>query len=194
MTGLVLGSASPRRAELLAQLGVAFTQCPAAIDETPAAGEIPASYVQRMAVEKAAALRAAGVEGVLLTADTTVVVDNESLGKPADRDGARAMLARLSGRSHDVYTAVCVNSALGNNHVLVSTHVEFMTLTPQLIDAYLATREPWDKAGAYALQGLGGSFVRRIDGSVSNVIGLPLVETRELLAGIGFDVSLASSP
>lgn len=193
MTSLVLGSASPRRAELLTQLGLTFTQHSADIDETPVAGEAPTSYVQRMAVEKAAALRAAGIEGVLLTADTTVVLDNESLGKPEGHEDARSMLARLSGRSHDVYTAVCVNNALGNRTVVVSTHVELMTLTADLIDAYLATEEPWDKAGAYALQGLAGGFVRRVDGSVTNVIGLPLVETRELLAGIGFDVSLAVS-
>jgi septum formation protein len=183
---LVLGSASPRRAELLARLGLAFTQASADIDETPRAGEDPRAYVARMAREKAAALRGTGMRDLLLTADTTVVIDGESLGKPVDGSDARAMLRRLSGRRHAVWTAICCSTPDRREERSVATEVEFMTLSEALIDAYLATPEPWDKAGAYALQGLAGSFVRSIRGSVSNVIGLPLVETREILAA--FDV------
>ena len=185
---LILGSASPRRADLLAQLDISFTVLAADIDETPIPGEAAVDYVQRMAREKAAALsarRSPRCGDVLLTADTTVVLDGESFGKPRDAQDARQMLESLSGRRHDVYTALCVCQGAQSEGRLVHTAVEFTALTPALINAYLATDEPWDKAGAYALQGRGGSFVRRIDGSVTNVIGLPLVETRELLALFG---------
>jgi len=189
---LVLGSASPRRAELLAQLGLSFGQASADIDETPRAGEDPRAYVARMALEKAAALRGSGLRDLLLTADTTVVIDGESLGKPVDADAARAMLRRLSGRRHAVWTAICCSTPQRREERSVATEVEFMTLSEALIDAYLETREPWDKAGAYALQGLAGSFVRSISGSVSNVIGLPLVETRETLALFDLRAGVAS--
>ncbi len=194
MPSLVLGSASPRRAELLAQLGVDFEQRAAHIDEAPREAEEPMHYVMRMAREKAAALREAGVADALLTADTTVIVDGRSLGKPADPAEGRAMLQRLSGRVHEVCTAFCCTTNTGQREGRAVTRVEFMPLDEELIDAYLATDEPWDKAGAYALQGLAGSFVRRIEGSVSNVIGLPLVETREALGALGLHVGLAASP
>ncbi|MFK8043635.1 Maf family protein [Congregibacter sp.] len=177
---LVLGSASPRRAELLRQLGANFTIQSADIDETPGNGEPARDYVQRMAREKSEALEL-GNDTVLLTADTTVVLDNKSLGKPADFADAQTMLEALSGRSHEVYTAVCARQDSQCETVLVRTLVEFGELPDRLIKDYLATDEPWDKAGSYAIQGKGGSFVRRIDGSVSNVIGLPMLETRELL-------------
>jgi septum formation protein len=197
MTALVLGSASPRRAELLAQLGLPFEQRSADIDETPGPSEAPLSYVVRMAREKAAALREQGVAGRLLTADTTVIVDGRSLGKPADRVEGRAMLRSLSGRRHEVCTAVCCAASDGSSASLwecsVLTGVEFMPLSDALIDAYLDGDEPWDKAGAYAIQGIAGSFVRRIEGSVSNVIGLPLVETRELLSAAGLHPGVAAS-
>ena len=180
---LVLGSASPRRARLLAQLGVTFTQRGADIDETPATGEAPRTYVQRIAREKARALQ--GSAPLLLTADTTVIAQGQCLGKPEDRAQARDMLERLSASEHEVCTAVCLLADSTLSELLVCTRVEFITLTGRLIEAYLDTAEPWDKAGAYAIQGLAGSFVRRIEGSVSNVIGLPLAETRELLEGGG---------
>lgn len=192
LPALVLGSASPRRADLLAQLGLDFRLAAADIDETPQLGEAPRDYVQRMAREKADALTEPG-SSLLLTADTTVVLDDASLGKPADVAQARQMLWGLSDRSHEVYTAVCARQGLRSETVLVRTLVEFAPLTQALIDAYLSTDEPWDKAGAYAIQGLAGSFVRRIDGSVSNVIGLPLVETRELLARFGLVAGLQGS-
>ncbi|WP_439105733.1 Maf family protein [Congregibacter sp.] len=188
---VVLGSASPRRADLLAQLGVSFIVRSADIDETPSPGEAPRGYVQRMAQQKAAAL-AGDAKSILLTADTTVVLDDRSLGKPRDATDARLMLEALSGRTHDVFTAVCACLGSRSETVLIQTAVEFTSLTARLIDQYLATDEPWDKAGAYAIQGLAGSFVRRIDGSVSNVIGLPLVETRELLLRFGLEPVLRS--
>lgn len=189
---LVLGSASPRRAELLAQLGLSFTVVGADIDETPQPGEAPRDYVLRMAQEKADAL-AEPASVLLLTADTTVVLDDVSLGKPRDSADARHMLQALSNRCHEVYTAICLRRGSRSETALVRTVVEFTTLPPALIDAYLSTEEPWDKAGAYAIQGLAGSFVRGINGSVSNVIGLPLVETRELLAHFGIQAGLGGA-
>ncbi|MEO1080589.1 MAG: Maf family protein [Pseudomonadota bacterium] len=194
MTALVLGSASPRRAELLAQLGIDFEQRAAHIDESPRDVEAPMDYVLRMAREKAAALREAGVENTLLTADTTVIADGRSLGKPVDLAEGRAMLRRLSGRVHEVCTAFCCSTAADQREGRAITRVEFMPLEDELIEAYLATAEPWDKAGAYALQGLAGSFVRRVEGSVSNVIGLPLVEIRAQLTDLGLNVGLAAQP
>lgn len=191
MVSLVLGSASPRRAELLAQLGVPFEIRSADIDETPAPGENAEDYVLRMAEEKSLALAPDLIGRLLLTADTTVVLDGESLGKPRDRDHAHTMLASLSGRDHQVSTAVVVRRDDAHAHVVVDTAVTFTTLSTELIDAYLDTDEPWDKAGAYAIQGLAGSFVAAISGSVSNVVGLPLVETRELLSKFGIQALIS---
>lgn len=180
---LILASASPRRGELLEQLGVVFTCVPADIDETPATAEKPADYVQRMAWEKAHAVATASDmrNCVVLAADTTVVIDEDVLGKPVDHFDGLGILARLSGRSHSVLTAICVLDEDGKNEDLVETRVEFARLTREMCEAYLATDEPWDKAGAYAIQGLGGAFVRSISGSYSNVVGLPLHETWCLL-------------
>jgi septum formation protein len=181
---LVLASQSPRRRELLAQLGLPFAVRPAHIDETPRPGEAPPAYVARTAREKAAAVQDL-CGGAVLAADTSVVVDREILGKPADRGDARAMLRRLSGRGHSVLTAVCLHTPDVVSELLVETEVLFATLTAQHIERYLATDEPWDKAGAYAIQGAGGVFVRAIRGSYSNVVGLPLCETLELLNAAG---------
>lgn len=192
---LLLGSASPRRAALLAQLGVRFTVACADIDESSRVGEPPLAYVERMAREKAETLVARGAldtSDVLLTADTAVIVDELSLGKPADAAAARAMLQQLSGRRHLVCTAVCAADSASLAMVCVNTLVEFVVLDDLLLDAYLRSDEPWDKAGAYAIQGLGGSLVRRVEGSISNVIGLPLAETRELLGAFGVYATIAS--
>jgi septum formation protein len=190
MPDLVLASQSPRRAALLEQLGVSFTVQPAHIDESLRRGEVPRHYVERMAQEKAAAIAGARTLPVL-GADTTVVLDGESLGKPGDGDAARAMLGRLSGRRHQVLSAVCVCSD-GVQHTLsVATAVEFCELSPELIAAYIASGEPWDKAGGYAIQGIGGALVRAIEGSYSSVVGLPLAETRELLQRIGVRTALS---
>ena len=187
---LILGSASPRRSELLKQLGATFEVRAADIDETPGDGEDPRSYVQRMAREKAEALPREEGE-ILLTADTTVILDDRSLGKPECADHAREMLHALSARDHSVCTAVAVLDEEGQGSVSVETVVTFIELTDTMINQYLETDEPWDKAGAYGIQGLAGSFVRRVQGSVSNVIGLPQAETRELLAARGMRLGVS---
>ena len=180
---LVLASASPRRSQLLQLLGVAFECHPADIDETPLRGEKAADYVQRMACEKARAVaQRLNDARPVLAADTTVVLDDDILGKPADYADGLAMLARLSGREHRVMTALCLVFEGAEESCLVTTEVTFVALDLATCKAYLATDEPWDKAGGYGIQGLGGALVRSIHGSYSNVVGLPLAETRELLA------------
>ncbi len=197
MTGdcLILASASPRRRELLSQLGVSYLCEPADIDETTLAGETPEDYVRRMARGKAAAVAARypAPQYAVLAADTTVVVEGDVLGKPRDHFHGLAMLARLSGRQHSVLTAVCLHSAYGQHCELVETRVEFVQLNREICEAYLATKEPWDKAGGYGIQGLGGAFVRSIHGSYSNVVGLPLCETWQLLASNGIATALGSA-
>jgi len=182
---LVLASQSPRRRELLALLGIAPAVRPAHTDEAVRPGETPEGYVRRVAAEKAAA-----VPGELvLAADTAVVLGHEVLGKPRDGQDAGRMLRALSGRVHRVLTGVCLRQAGPApevRHRLVSTEVAFAPLSASQIDWYLATGEPLDKAGAYALQGAGGLFVREVRGSVSNVVGLPLHETAELLRAAGW--------
>lgn len=204
---LILASQSPRRAELLRQLGVEFTVRPAHLDETQRVHEPPEKYVQRMALEKAGAVAAALTkdriadcgdiaEYCVLGADTTVIVDGHSLGKPADAADAKAMLTRLGGRAHSVVTAICLIGSAGRRVCCVETVVEFCELSSSTLDAYIHSGEPFDKAGAYAIQGLAGAFVMRIEGSYSNVVGLPLLETRGLLeeAGVatGLDRELAA--
>ncbi len=183
---LVLASQSPRRRELLAQLGVALEVRPADADESVLPGEPPHEYVLRVAREKARAV--AGP--VVLAADTAVVLGREVLGKPRDAEDARRMLRALSATSHEVLTAVCVRRtqpALAVElDVVVTTRVRFARLGDAEIDWYVSTGEPLDKAGAYAIQGAGGAFVLGVEGSVSNVVGLPLAETAELLARAGF--------
>jgi len=195
LTELVLASASPRRRELLGQLGVEFICDPADIAETRKPGETPSAYVQRMAREKAALVycRHQGTRRVVLGADTVVVLDDEVLGKPRDHFDGLAMLAMLSGRRHTVLTAVCLQHQDGADCELVETSVEFIRLTRALCEAYLATDEPWDKAGAYAIQGLAGAFVRSIRGSYSNVVGLPLCETWQLLGARGIRTRLVAA-
>jgi len=193
-TRLILASASPRRRDLLDQLGVRYTVDPAHIDEAPAPGESPVDYVKRMAREKARMVAGSRLPpGVaVLAADTTVVLGDAILGKPRDRADALGMLARLSGRTHRVMTAVCLHWSGGENASLVETEVEFITLSRDICEAYLATGEPWGKAGAYAIQGCGGAFVRAIHGSYSNVVGLPLGETWQLLRACGIGTLLDS--
>ncbi|QYK13331.1 Maf-like protein [Shewanella rhizosphaerae] len=191
MMQLVLASSSPRRRELLAQVGLgdsefAFEALSADIDESHRAGESADEFVVRLAIEKAqAGLALWGQAGaVVLGSDTIVVLDGEILGKPKDEQDARQMLSALSGKRHSVMTAVAVTDGERTLSRLVETKVQFCGLTEQAILAYIATGEPMDKAGAYGIQGLGGCFVEAIDGSYSAVVGLPLVETRALLAEI----------
>ncbi len=179
---LLLASASPRRRELLTQIGVCFEQRLAAVGEARGCGEDVGDYVRRVALDKARAVRAAGGFGALpvLGADTAVAVDDRVFGKPADRADGLAMLRALSGRCHRVLSAVAL---VGEREAsLVSeTRVWFRPLEDNELDAYWATGEPRDKAGAYAIQGRGAVFVERIDGSYSGVMGLPLFETAQLL-------------
>ncbi len=193
---LVLASASPRRRELLDQIGVTYLCEPSDIDETPLPGEGPADYVQRMAREKALAVadRYPSPQYAVLAADTTVMIDEDVLGKPRDHFDGLAMLARLSGRRHSVMTAVCLHHGGGLSARLVETSVEFVQLTRQLCESYLATDEPWDKAGGYAIQGLGGVFVKSIQGSYSNVVGLPLSTTWQMLTEQGIPTALDADP
>lgn len=179
----VLASRSPRRVQLLREAGYRFETAPADVVEVPAAGESPLDYARRLALAKARA--AATGTGPTLGADTDVSLDGRILGKPRDAEDAVAMLLALSGRSHQVISAVALVDG-GRAEVLATvTEVEFVALDRAQALAYWATGEPADKAGAYAIQGLAARFVRAVRGSVSGVIGLPLAESCELLAGFG---------
>ena len=184
---IVLASASPRRHELLSQIGVSFTVRAPHIDETPMECEPAVAYVCRLASAKAAAVPAASDE-LIIAADTTVEIDATILGKPRDESDAASMLRRLSGRTHRVHTGVAV-SCEGQPHVDVcTTMVTFVALDEAMIQWYLATGEPFGKAGSYAIQGAGAALVARVDGSVSNVIGLPLHLAIDLARGSGVDL------
>ena len=179
-----LASTSPRRRELLAQIGVRHDVVPVVVDETPRPAEAPAEYVLRLALAKARAGHALRGDRPVLGADTAVVVDDRILGKPLDRDDALGMLARLAGREHRVLTAVAVVGEREETRLSVS-HVRFRPIDAAEAAAYWATGEPADKAGGYAVQGLGAIFVESIAGSYSGVMGLPLFETGELLRRAG---------
>lgn len=183
-----LASASPRRRELLCQIGVPFDVVTVATDETRHRNESARTYVARVAVEKARAVRTITQHRPLpvLAADTAVVVGERVLGKPRDRSDALAMLAQLSDRTHEVLTAVAL---LGESEqtALCSSRVTFGPISPEHALAYWQSGEPADKAGAYGIQGLGALFVRWLEGSYSGVMGLPLYETAALLAGEGID-------
>ena len=180
---LWLASRSPRRAELLRTLGVAFAPLDVEVDESLQAGESASAYVARLARAKAAAGQLlANPLAAVLAADTTVVCETQILGKPADRAEGLAMLGLLAGRWHEVFTGVVVATPGGALHAAtVCTRVCFRALSDAEIAAYWASGEPADKAGGYGIQGLGGALVERIDGSYSNVVGLPLAETLALL-------------
>lgn len=205
---LILASASPRRVELLTAAGFVFDTLAVDIDETPLGGEPPDRYVRRLAAEKSArALQqvgagagadlhvgtenvrpatasAAGVP-IVLGADTTVVVDGAILAKPVDDDDARAMLRRLSGRTHQVLTGISLRQDAYEVGRVESTDVQFAPLTAEAIEWYVGTGEGRDKAGAYAIQGYASRFIPRIVGSYSNVVGLPVAAVRELLEEFG---------
>lgn len=185
---LILASQSPRRAELLRKAGIRFEVRPADVDERVRPGEETVAYVKRLAREKALAVLATAPEGaVVLGADTTVAVDGENLGKPVDAGDARQMLERLSGRRHQVTTGVCLarRNAAGSAVSRVEaevTEVEFAAMSAEEIADYVATGEPMDKAGAYAIQGGASRWIRRIEGCYSNVVGLPVERVRAMLA------------
>jgi septum formation protein len=177
---VVLASGSPRRLELLRQMGVEPSVVPADIDETPLDGEAPVAYVRRLAIEKAAAVAAADAT-MVIAADTTVDLDGRILAKPVDADDAARMLRALSARTHRVHTGVAVRWGGETLADVVTTLVTFAPITDSLLAWYVGTGEPLDKAGAYALQGAGGVLVERVAGSVSNVVGLPLVALAALV-------------
>jgi septum formation protein len=186
MAVLYLASGSPRRRELLTQIGVPFATLSAPIDETASPDEAPLAYVERLARGKAAAgLAALAGDAVVLGADTAVVLDGRILGKPRDREDALDMLRALSGREHHVLTAVAVSDRRRCECRVVTSSVRFRTLDDAQLQAYWDTGEPCDKAGGYGIQGLGAVFVERLVGSYSAVVGLPLCETAELLARFG---------
>jgi septum formation protein len=194
---VILASASPRRTELLQQIGVPHRVVPAQIDERRAAGEPIEDCVRRLASNKALEVQVAlaavagaatAVEFAVLGADTAVVIDDDLLGKPRDRADALAMLARLSGRWHQVLSAVALASANGMQCSLSRSEVRFRALGARECALYWDSGEPCDKAGAYAIQGLGAAFIQELRGSYSGVVGLPLFETARLLAEAGVPV------
>ncbi|MBI3697270.1 MAG: septum formation inhibitor Maf [Acidobacteria bacterium] len=170
---LILASASPRRREILRRAGIPFLARPSRVDETPLPGETPAAHVRRLARAKAQAARRRPGEWVL-GADTVVVIGNRILGKPRNSREAARMLRSLSGRMHRVLTGLCLLTPHRSHSAVVETKVWFRPLSPTEVARYLASGEPLDKAGAYAIQGLASKFIRRIDGDYSNVVGLPL--------------------
>ena len=195
MTHLVLASRSPRRAEILTQLGVAFIVDAANLDESPVVGESPREHVLRLATAKCLSVAARhGADAVVLGADTTVDVDGEIFGTPRDIDDARQMLLRLAGRTHQVHTAVCVTGHEPGHQpgeqtsyqaVLDSATVTMTPIAADALEQYLLTGESLDKAGAYAVQGQAGVFVAQVSGDLSTVIGLPIPLVQQLLRPFG---------
>jgi septum formation protein len=187
MALIVLASASPRRAELLASAGVEFITVPSRVAEERLPAESPEDFVRRLARAKVRDVAAGRTAGVVVGADTEVVLDGEVLGKPCDDADARGMLGRLAGRTHDVITGYEVyDAAAGRREAgVVRTRVEFASVSRAEIEAYVATGEPRGKAGAYAIQGRAAGMIRRIEGSYTSVVGLPLREVLEALARMG---------
>ncbi|MBI1732587.1 MAG: septum formation inhibitor Maf [Gammaproteobacteria bacterium] len=186
---LYLASQSPRRRRLLHQLGVRFDCLDAAVDETPRTGETARELVARLALAKACAGRAKALQPLpVLGADTEVVLDGEVLGKPGDAAGAALMLARLSGRGHDVMSAVALVTADAESVLISASRVRFRRLARTEIDRYCRSGEPLGKAGAYAIQGLAAAFIEHLEGSYSGVVGLPLFETAQLLHRAGIAI------
>lgn len=185
---LILASASPRRRELLAQAGYAFTVEAADVDESERPGESPSDYVRRLAEEKAQAIFARHTNAqnsdsplIVLGADTTVVCEGQILAKPADAADARRMLERLSGRTHQVLTGIAAVTRAGTASAVESTDVTFSQIPAAELEIYCATSEPLDKAGAYGIQGYAARWIPRIDGDYFNVMGLPIARTVRLL-------------
>jgi septum formation protein len=192
---IYLASASPRRRELLQQIGVSFRLVGTELDETPRPSEAPSAYVARVAAAKADAgwlSRSAAIAPVL-AADTAVVLDGAILGKPRDQHDAEHMLLQLSGRTHEVMTAVAVRSSAGIQIKVSHSWVTFRILDAAEVRAYWDTGEPRDKAGAYAIQGFAAIFIEDLRGSYSGVMGLPLFETAELLKPLGFRLGLCAA-
>jgi septum formation protein len=189
MTRVVLASASPRRLELLLPLGLDLVVRPADIDEAVLPDEDPVTYVRRLSIEKAAVVAAdSGDDDLIIAADTTVDVDGRILGKPTDAADAAEMIRSLSARTHRVHTGVTVRFGSAAATAVESTSVIFTAVSDAALQWYVGTGEPFDKAGAYAIQGAGGVFVASVDGSVSNVVGLPLAVVVQLASELGIDL------
>ncbi|MBH0202138.1 MAG: septum formation protein Maf [Nitrospira sp.] len=187
---LVLASSSPRRQELLALLGLSFAVCPSEFHEHPTVGLSPIEQVRRFACEKATSVARARPQVLVLGSDTVIDLDGQLLGKPVDLADARAMLTRLAGRSHQVHTAValCDPARQIESVEVATTEVRMKVDFQQVYERYLASEESLDKAGAYAIQGLGGDLVERITGDYTTVVGLPLKLVAQLLQSVGYPV------
>ncbi len=181
MAHLILASSSPRRRELLQQLGLEFDIYSPDIDESVLAGESVSAYVERLARAKADAVAERYPDAIIIAADTSLGVDDEILGKPESKQHAFEMWEKISGRKHDVWSGVCVRTKSEKYSIVVRTQVEFQSLSTQDMESYWATGEPVGKAGAYAIQGIAARYIPAIQGSYSNVVGLPLHETVQLL-------------
>jgi septum formation protein len=194
---IVLASSSPRRAEILRNAAIPFETLADVIDESRLPGELRADFLRRLALAKArgaaSVQRDPGEDCLFVGADTVVVVGDEILGKPESPDDARRMLRLLSGTTHEVHTGLAVIRRPGTTEAVVEemTRVTFTTLSDNEIDAYIATGEPFDKAGAYGIQGIGGRYVTRIEGCYFNVMGLPLARLWSLLREFGWKESAA---
>lgn len=190
---IYLASRSPRRAELLQQIGVEFIVLPSDIDETPLLDEQSSAYVLRLAAQKAKTcyehlISQSATNYPVLAADTSVSIDGKILGKPHDDDESFQMLSLMSGRCHEVHTGIALATGEGVQVAISTTIVEMAKLNDETILAYIATGEPRDKAGAYGIQGLAGALIKRIEGSYSGVMGLPIFETTQLLAQAGIHI------
>jgi septum formation protein len=186
---LILASASPRRAEILRDAGIPFAILSSAVDETPFPEETPSQHVQRLADAKAelVAARAVG-PAIIIAADTVVTLEGRIIGKPSSTDDARQVLERLSGRTHSVVTGVTLIRLPDAERInfVETTQVQFATISSDEITRYLATEEPYDKAGAYAIQGRAGRYIPRIEGDYFNIVGLPLARVTQALADLGW--------
>lgn len=184
MANLILASSSPRRQELLQQLGLQFAIHSPEIDESLMADETAPDYVRRLAQQKAQAVLAKYPDAVVIAADTTLSLAGQIIGKPENKQHAFQIWSMLSGRWHSVFTGVCVATQAQIQHIVVETRVEFQTLSLEEMQRYWATNEPLGKAGGYAIQGIAAQYIPRIEGSYSNVVGLPLHETVQLLKAV----------
>lgn len=187
MQQLILASGSPRRRDFLKNMGISFVVQSPDVDETALENESPGDLVMRLSKLKALSVGAQHPQEVVLSADTVVVIDNEILGKPRDRADAKAMIKKLSGRTHEVYTAVCVCQGERCEQIMEVTKVTFATLSDELVDLYVASGECDDKSGSYAVQGIAAMLIEKVEGSVSSVVGLPACQTRELLHKFGIN-------
>lgn len=191
MQKIYLGSNSPRRLQLLQQLGLSVEVLKGEIDETVAENETASDYVLRMALSKNQQIRhlfPQKSDYPLLTADTCIAFNQQILGKPHSAEDAFTMLSMLSGNTHQVLTAICISTPIKQHYCLQSSEVSFKSLSAEEIHAYIASGEPFDKAGAYAIQGLAAGFIKHLSGSYSGVMGLPLFETSELLKKFAINI------